>query len=259
MAELNGRPADADALRALGLTNYGHFTTMRVEDGRVRGLELHLERLARDCRTVFGVELDLERVRDYAHRAVAGRGGALVVRVTVFDPDLDLGRPAAPASPQVLVTHRPAAAWPLPPLRARTVPYVRDTPRVKHVGLFGALYARRTAQLAGFDDALFTGEGELVSEGGTWNAGFVDADGTVVWPDAEVLPGVTQALLQRAGDHRTAPITAAEARGMAAAFATNTAFGVRAVSGIDDASLPPDHPVLAALRARYLAHPGEPL
>lgn len=69
MAELNGRPVGADELQALALTNYGHFTSMRVEDGRVRGLALHLERLARDCRAVFGAELDTGRVRELARRA----------------------------------------------------------------------------------------------------------------------------------------------------------------------------------------------
>ncbi len=42
MAELNGVPADLDQVQVLGLTNYGHFTSMRVDDQRVRGLSLHL-------------------------------------------------------------------------------------------------------------------------------------------------------------------------------------------------------------------------
>lgn len=37
MAELNGVPVHADELQTLALTNFGHFTTMRVEAGRVRG------------------------------------------------------------------------------------------------------------------------------------------------------------------------------------------------------------------------------
>lgn len=38
---------------------------------------------------------------------------------------------------------------------------------------------------------LFVGRDGCVSEGSTWNVGFVDQDGTVVWPRADVLPGVT--------------------------------------------------------------------
>lgn len=55
MAELDGRPVSADELQTPALTNYGHFTSFRIEDGRVRGLQLHLDRLDQDCQTLSGV------------------------------------------------------------------------------------------------------------------------------------------------------------------------------------------------------------
>ncbi|WP_328540849.1 aminotransferase class IV family protein [Streptomyces sp. NBC_00344] len=259
--ELNGQPADPAALRALALTNYGHFTTMRVDDGRVRGLALHLERLDRDCRAVFGTVLDTTRVRELVRRAVTGPSshgsGTFLVRVSVFDPDLDIVRPSAPATPHVLITTRPAGPLPPAPLRVKSVPHVRDLPAVKHFGLFGALHARRAAQLDGFDDALFHGPDDRVSEGGTWNVGFVDGDGRVVWPSGDVLPGVTMALLKQHHPHTTRPVTVEEARGMQAVFATSTGIGVRAVSAVDTRVLSTGHPVAAALRSTYLALPGE--
>ncbi|WP_394812929.1 aminotransferase class IV family protein [Streptomyces boetiae] len=259
MMELNGRPADPESLKALALTNYGHFTSMRVDDQRVRGLALHLERLERDCRTVFGAQLDTARVREYVRRGVTGREGSFIVRVSVFDPALDMGHPSSPATPHILVTTRPTGPMPLPPLRVKTVPYVRDLPAVKHLGLFGTLHARRAAQLSGFDDALFAGPDGLVSEGGTWNVGFIDADGAVVWPKSEVLPGVTMALLQQHHAHTTSPVTLSEAHGMRAAFATNTSIGVRVISAIDDTTLPTEHAVLASLRDVYMSLPGDPV
>ena len=48
VTRLDGTPATADDLSALALYNYGHFTALRVEHGRVRGLALHLRRLADD-------------------------------------------------------------------------------------------------------------------------------------------------------------------------------------------------------------------
>ncbi|MFI9050389.1 aminotransferase class IV [Streptomyces sp. NPDC053427] len=259
MALLNGHPADPDALRTLALTNYGHFTTMRVADRRVRGLSRHLARLVRDCRTVFGAELDPGRVRGYVAEAVGDRAGACVVRVTVLDPGLDIGRPAAADDPHVLVSVRPAGPLPLPPVRVRTVRHQREVARVKHTGLFGSLYQRRAAQRAGFDDALFVGPDGLVSEGPTWNVGFVAADGEVVWPRADVLPGVTMGLLQEAHGHVVSPLAVGALRSVRAAFATNTAIGVRAIGAVDDIRLDAAHPVLAALRERYDALPGEPL
>ncbi|MEU6208365.1 aminotransferase class IV family protein [Streptomyces sp. NPDC047023] len=257
MMELNGAPADPEAVKALALGNYGHFTSMRVDGRRVRGLTLHLERLQRDCRAVFATELDRDRVREYIRRAVVGQDGSFVVRVSVFDPALDMGHPSAPATPHVLVTSRSTGRLPMPPMRVKAVPFVRDVPAVKHIGLFGALHARRAAQLDGFDDALLLGPDELISEGVTWNVGFVDNDGAVLWPKAEVLPGVTMALLQQQHPHVITHIAQHEAHRMQAAFATNTSIGVRAISAIDSTRFPAEHPVLAALRDGYLAIPGD--
>lgn len=259
MAELNGVPVTADELRALALTNYGHFTSMRVDGGRVRGLTLHMNRLVRDCRIVFDTELDPEYVLFLVRKATADMGGSFTVRVTIFDPGLEMGHPGSKADPKVLVTSRSAATLPLPPLRVQAAHFVRDLPQVKHIGLMGSLRHRRVAQLNGYDDAVFVdGEG-FVSEGVTWNVGFFDGD-QVVWPQADVLPGVTMNLLTEAhGPSVTARVNLAEVYGMEAAFATNTSIGVRPISVIDGRVFADEHPVLAELQEKYLGISGEEL
>lgn len=258
MATLDGNPVAVDDLLPLALTNTGHFTSMRVsDDGSIRGLELHMERLVRDCKTVFGAGLDTGCVRGYVRRELAGRSGPCVVRVTIYDPAIDMGHPADADQPHILVSVRGAGALPPAPLRAMSVAYERDLPEVNHVALFGSLRARRTAQLAGYEDALFVGHDGLVSEGGTWNVGFVDQDGTIVWPQAPVLCGVTMALLQQHAEHRVATVTLEQAKNMAAAFATNTSIGVRPLRAIDQTELAVEHPVLRQLQEAYLSIPGE--
>ncbi|MGG2460925.1 aminotransferase class IV [Streptomyces sp. RGM 3693] len=252
MDYLNGEPVGVDELKALALTNFGHFTTLRIDDGRVKGLSLHLDRLDADCRTVFDAALDQERVRSLIRQAVGGRTGSLAVRVTVFDPGLGVARPGADAEPHLLVTCRPVGDA-SSPLRVTTVAYQRDMPEVKHVGLFGQLAARRTAQRAGFDDALFTEpDTTFVAEGATWNVGFIDARERVVWPAAKVLPGVTMRLLQAAHPWEQRAVPLAELPEMRAAFATNAAIGVRALAAVDDVPLDPEHRMLDVLRRRYL-------
>ncbi|MFC0038638.1 aminotransferase class IV family protein [Actinomadura rayongensis] len=259
MAELNGFPVTPDQLKALALVNYGHFTSMRVEDQRVRGLSHHLERLARDCRTLFATDLDRDRTRSLIRQAVGARDGTFVVRVTIYDPAQELGHPGSTADPHVLVTTRPAGDLPLPPLRVQSAAYTRDLPEVKHVGLFGALWHRRNAQLAGFDDSVFTDTESFISEGATWNIAFYDGQ-QVIWPNAEVLPGVTMRLLQQVHDQTTlAPVNLTDLPELEAAFATNTAIGVRAITSIDSAEFPADHPILDTLRKEYQEIPGEPL
>ena len=243
-----------DAFQNLALTNYGHFTTMRVEDGRVRGLALHLDRLTRDCRALFDVKLDPDFVRTQIRAAVAG-AEPVTVRVTVCDPAFSLVHPAGPAAPRVVVTTRAAGPDQQPPMRVRATRYLRDVPQVKHTGLFGPLYERRRAQLDGYDDAVFVSVDGLLSEGVTWNLGFVDDGGTVIWPAADVLPGVTVALLNAAhrGPVRTEPVGLDRLPRLAAAFATNAAVGIRAISAIDGVEWPAGHPGLAQLRAEYAA------
>lgn len=258
MATLNGQPVSLDAALTLGLTNYGHFTSMRCDNGRVRGLGLHMDRLLRDCRTVLGSDLDTERVRAHAREAVADITGSCVVRVTIFDPTVELAHPDRATNPSILVTVRPASELPMPPIRVKSIRYERDLPGVKHTGLFGALHARRAALQDGYDDALFIGPDDRVSEGGTWNVAFIGEDG-IVWPKADILPGVTMALLQQIGQYHTAPLTLTEAQDMHAAFATNTSIGVRPLSSIDDIPMATEHPLLTQLRDAYLAIPGERL
>lgn len=259
MAELNGKPVTLDELESLALTNYGHFTSMRVEDGTVRGLSLHLDRLVRDCRVVFGVELDRERTLSYIRKAADGITGVAGLRVTIFDPGIDMGRPRDAQDPHVLVNLRPAGALSPPPLTAKFFAFTRDSAEVKHIGLHSQLRIRREAQLAGFDDAAFVEPDGRISEGGTWNLGFVDQDGTVIWPDAPVLPGTTMLLLQNLDVPKqvTAPVRLADVPSMVAAFATNTTIGVRPVSALDDVQFSHDHPVLDVLRAGYAGIPGD--
>jgi branched-subunit amino acid aminotransferase/4-amino-4-deoxychorismate lyase len=258
MVELNGVGADLDQVTALGLSNYGHFTSMRVDDQRVRGLSRHLEWLMRDCRRVFDADLDPDRVRHLIHHALAGAPRSIVVRVTVFDPTLELGRPGMDAEPHILVTTRPAIQAPLPALRLQSTAYQREMPDVKHVGLFGSLWHRRIAQRNGFDDVLFTDAGGAISEAATSNIGFVDGD-RIVWPQADRLAGVTMRLISesRDGHVTTAPVTLGQLADVDAIFVTNAAVGIRSVRAIDGIQWPDKHPLLGVLCQEYADIPTE--
>lgn len=257
--ELDGAPATLDEIKALALTNYGHFTSMLAENGGVRGLSLHMQRLARDCRQLFGVDLDTDRVRLHVRHALAGAAEPTVVRVTVYDPALDLGHIGSDADPHVLVTTRAASSGPAGPLRLQAVSYRREYPSVKHVGLFGAMKHRRDAQREGFDDVLFLNSDGTISEIATSNIGFVSG-GQVVWPRSEWLAGVTMTLLHQELDEPVAmePLTLADLREMEAAFATNAATGVRPVVSVDETRWASEgHEILRKLSALYAGIPGE--
>ncbi|KHD77147.1 hypothetical protein MB27_12845 [Actinoplanes utahensis] len=253
--EFDGRSATTEDLAGLALCNYGHFTTMLLSDGRVRGLSLHLNRLARDCRALFDADLDLDRVRRLVRRAAADT--PRMVRVTVYAPGLELTRPGADMEPHVLVTTRTATSSSLPSLRLRSVAHRRDLPGTKHTGLFETIRQRRVVQRAGFDDALFVDERSRILEGATWNIGFYDGD-RLLWPAGDQLPGVTMELVKSLGvaasTERELDLTAAA--GLPVAFATNAAVGVRAISSLDGIRFGTDA-VLDQLSLHYQAIKGD--
>lgn len=256
--ELNGGSVTPDQIKTLALTNYGHFTSMLVEEFQVRGLSLHLQRLARDCQHLFNVDLDTDRVRDFIRHILDTSPKRTIIRATVYDPSLDLGTIGLSADPHVLVTSRPAANGPTPPLHLQATAYQRELPTVKHVGLFGALHRRRSAQRDGFDDALFLNSNGNISEIATSNVGFI-RDGQIIWPRAEYLPGITMTLLHRALDEAVAtePLMLSDMPGMEAAFATNAATGIRPIVSVDDTRWPSEHKILTELHELYADIPRE--
>lgn len=194
--ELNGQPADAEALRALAFGNYGHFTVMQVRDGAVQGLDLHLQRLADATQELFGSPLDLPQLRAWLRQIVTDAPAALSLRITIFSRAFDRNRPGLSVTPDVMVASSPARAPSVQPLRVASVRYQREAPHIKHVGTFGLFHQKRLAQLRGYDDAVFVDASGAIAEGSIWNIGFFDDDG-VVWPQAPMLRGVSMQLLQQ--------------------------------------------------------------
>ena len=237
---LNGVPADAepDALLALGWSNYGHFTTLRVRDGAVQGLELHLDRLRQGNAELFGAGLDAAVLRGWMRQACAASGGDCSLRVTMFARGFDHRHPARDLSVDVLVAAS-APPPPMQPLHVCTRRFLRPFPHLKHAGTFPLHHHRRQAVLAGSDDVLFVdGEGveARVVEGTTWNIGFLQGDG-VVWPRAPALRGTAERMLQaglaaRGVAQQIRPVAVSELGGFRAAFAAN-ANGIRTISTID--------------------------
>ncbi|MFJ8415618.1 aminotransferase class IV [Bacillus paramycoides] len=80
-------------------------------------------------------------------------------------------------------------------LRLQITEFERDIPQVKNVGSFGLIYRGRIARMNGFDDVLFLDSLGRISEGSIWNIGFFDGN-RIIWPKAEILPGIAMQLIQ---------------------------------------------------------------
>ena len=243
--EINGVSPTAVLLRAAVHNNYGHFTAMQVRNRRVRGLELHLARMAAASREVFGAALDTGAVRDHIRHALGADTSDASVRVYVLELE---DRPA------VMVTVRPPASMREGPWKLQSVPYQRPVAHIKHASDFGQGYYRRLARRNGFDDALLTGPGGVICEGGTTNIGFSDGS-AVTWPDGPALAGITMQLLnqQLPGvglTSRRERVRIPDVGGFAAVFVTN-ARGIAAVGQIDDRAVPVDARLMKTLADAY--------
>lgn len=260
--ELNGEPVGLDDLRLLALQNYGHFTSMQVRNGGVRGLDLHLDRLQRATQELFGHALDLDATRGWMHQAAGGTEQSSL-RVNVFSRRFDRDRPLAPSAPDVLVTTAPARTAAVTPLRVGSAHYERDAPHIKHVGTFGLFHQRRLAQQRGRDDALFVTADGAISEGTIWNIGFFDGE-RIVWPAAPMLQGIAMQLLQAGMRRQGVPtsvrrIELAEVAAFRSAFFTNSSCTAVPIAAIDEVAFEANRELHGLLEACMATHPWQPL
>ncbi len=235
--QIDGRPAGAADLGHFVLSNYGAFTSMQVEDGAVRGLDLHLARLQTEALELFGVAVPETTLRERMRQALDGRAGRFSLRINLFSDAVSLRAPDMTVQPRVLTTLSPPGAPLTTPLRLQSQVYAREVPHLKHAATFGLMWARRQAVLAGFDDALFVDGAGRISEGSIWNIGFIQGE-TVVLPEAPMLAGTGQALLQRGMESlglngTTRPVRLSDLASFDAAFICNSATPACAVGAID--------------------------
>lgn len=247
LVEIDGQSPSAGQLGEAAIDYYGHFTAMQVRNHRVRGLDLHLARLAAAQLELFGTSLDTDLVRGHIRHALASGSGDGSVRVYVRQPE---------DRPVVMVTVREPAAMlgGGKPWRLQSVPYLRAIAHIKRARDFGQAYYQRQAQRNGFDEALLTGPDGVISEGSITNIGFVLGD-DFTWPNAPMLAGVTMQLLDRKAESygigtARREIRLADLPDFQGAFVINS-HGFTQVAQIDDVPMPEHKGAMKALAKLY--------
>jgi len=238
--EVNGQEADAEAVALLDHEGWGHFTAMQVRDGRTRGLDLHLARLAAAHRDIYGKPLDADLVRARIRHALNGRPDASVrvygywagLIVTVRGPQEMMRRPYS-----MTVQH-----------------FQRPLARLKHVGSWGQGKFHELAVAAGFDDGLLVDETGRISEGNITNVGFWRND-SVLWPEAPKLDGITMLVLQRELKACGVPQTEATVRlqdlASCRGMILSNSHGWAVVDRVDDVQIRCDDAFTDAISAAY--------
>jgi branched-subunit amino acid aminotransferase/4-amino-4-deoxychorismate lyase len=238
--EVNGHEPSDEAIAWLDHEGWGHFTAMQVRDGAARGLDLHLARLAATHREMYGSPLDGDVVRAHIRHALNGRSDASVrvygywagVIVTVRGPQDMPGRPHT-----MMAQH-----------------FQRPLARLKHVGSWGQGRIHDVARAAGFDEGLLVNETGRISEGTITNVGFW-RDGSVVWPAAPKLDGVTMLVLQRqlrlSGVPQIDAVVRLQDLASYQGMILCNSRGWAPVSRVDDISIPPAAAFTDAISTAY--------
>ncbi|MEV6778223.1 aminotransferase class IV family protein [Streptomyces syringium] len=259
VVQRNGRAATAEELAPLAFAGYAHFTAMQVRGGRVRGLDLHLERLRSASVELFGQALPDDQVRSLLRAALETGPADVSLTATMYASTGEFTAGVADAKPEVLVRTGPAAAGPEGPLALATVEYERVLPAVKHVGEVAKTYYLRQAVGQGFDDAAFVDRRGRLSEGTIWNLAFWDGS-AVVWPEADMLGGTTMGIVRRQLDRLGVPqrveaVTLADLPASAGAVVMNSWTPGVAVHRIGSVSIPEAPSFVELLHQAYGAEP----
>ncbi|MFI1225457.1 MULTISPECIES: aminotransferase class IV family protein [unclassified Streptomyces] len=257
VVHLNGRPATTDDLAPLAFAGHAHFTAVQIRGGRVRGLDLHLERLRTASVELFGRALPDDLVRSHLRTALRDGPADLSLTATVSSTAGEFT--AADADLALLVRTGPPSSGPGGPLALAAVGHERFLPHVKHVGEVAKTHLLRQAVADGFDDAAFLDREGRFSEATIWNLVFWDGE-AVVWPEARILTGTMMGVVRRRLDRlgvpqRSAAITPQDLPALAGAAVMNSWTPGVAVLRIGPAELPAAPRFLAALHRAYEAEP----
>jgi branched-subunit amino acid aminotransferase/4-amino-4-deoxychorismate lyase len=256
VAQLNGRPATAEALAPIAFAGYAHFTAMQVRARKIRGLDLHLERLRSASMTLFGRAMPDDHVRRCLQSALENGAADLSLTATMYQPQGEFALRDTVA-PEVLVRTGAAYSRSEGSLTLATFEHERFLPSIKQVGETAKTYYLRRAGEQGFSDAVFIDRRGRISEGSIWNLAFWDG-AAVVWPDAEMLMGVTMQIVRRQLDclgisQRVQEITLAELPKMTGAVVMNSWTPGVAVSRIGSVPLPHAPEFVSLLHRAYEA------
>lgn len=257
----NGQVARAEDVAALALVNYGHFTTFQVRDLAVQGLDLHLRRLQESSLALFGCPLDEARARQQMLKALKqGKTRDATLRLTVFSRQFSAAQLGKAGQLDLFISLTDPGRTASALVRIKSVYFVRDTPDIKHVGLYSLLRQKRLAVEAGYHDVLFVDNRGALVEGSFWNLGLWDGR-QIIWPQGPSLPGTQQQLLQSGLTQLGVAQSSRRIRLLDvppgwAAFTCNSR-GQQGIASIDNKSLADPGPLLQQLDQALATQPWQ--
>lgn len=261
----NQKPLHQDSdILSLALYGYACFTTFLVQNKKVKGLHLHLERLINDAFEIFGQSPDkneiLKNILAFLGQQEANYYGG--VRVTIFPSNFSLSNPGDFKIFNILVTGRKIESTNTSPINIASIEAKRTCPLQKTSNIIANLKARIEAQEKGAQDALMLHD-DLITEGTTWNI-FFGTGKSLVTPSiqSEILPGIARKLLIEAtvsSDYKIieSEIKITEIEKYEYCFISNSLIGLRSIRRIDNIIYDTVNPNIKYLQQKLREIPDE--
>ncbi|WP_125779341.1 aminotransferase class IV family protein [Pseudoalteromonas rubra] len=258
---LNGQLIQEPQISQLACAGFAHFTAMQVRDGRVKGMDLHLDRLRTASVALFGQARPDADILASVRTAMAASDKDASLTVTVYSAHGEFTTASMNAQPEIMVRTGAPANGPTGPLKLLATEYSRPLPDIKHVGEISKTYYLHRAVEQGYDDAVFVDDVGCLSEGTIWNLAFWDGE-AVIWPQAPKLQGTMMSMLQRQLrllniEQRTEPVTMASLPSLRGAVVMNSWTPGVAVAEISGHSLSESESLRTLLQRAYEVEPAQ--
>lgn len=258
---LNGQSIPSSEMTNLAFAGFAHFTALQVRNRKIKGLDLHLDRLRQASMVLYGRTLPDALVRSYIRSAVESGPVDQSLTVTIYSPKGEFTVDSMDIDPAVLIRTSSPANGPKGPLRLAVINHERPLAEIKHVGEIGKTYYLHQAVRQGFDDAVFINKSGHLSEGSIWNLAFWDGK-TVIWPKAHMLKGTMMAMVQRQLTQlnipqRSEPITLERLPELRGAAVMNSWTPSISVAGIAENNFTNSEQLISLLHRAYETEPAE--
>lgn len=219
---VNGKSTDSEHLTDAILLGDGVFETLRSYNGRIYGLERHMERLQSGLLEIgfqgFEKSEAVEAIAEILEKEPQENGA---LRISIYSDGVSV------------ITHKPYKPN-REAISCLTYSQEVEQKLYKSASYSDRMRLRRIAQARGFDDVIVLDRKGLISELSTSNL-ILLLDGNWMTPSLEGggLPGVTRAFLIENFGVQQAPLSMADIEGASAAGAVSSLREVQEIKSID--------------------------
>ncbi len=171
---LNGQEVIKQDISNLAFSGFAHFTAIQVRNKKIKGLDLHLDRLKKASLLLYGQALTDTLICSYIRLNIESGLKDQSLNITIFSPKGEFTAESMNITPSILIRSSEPSDGPKGPLKLEIIEHERPLPEIKHVGEIGKTYYLHQAIRNGFDDAVFMNKNGYLSEGSIWNVVFGD-------------------------------------------------------------------------------------